>query len=146
MIIENKVAEKQAQVALARFNAAKNALNDFISDNEEIMDAFFKLASNYNMATSMMRDSMRGLPADKAYKMGEFKRNKSKTSYKYDPMLLSAKILRIPGVIKTIDGKRLEELHEEGTISEEELEAAKSEYETTPQLRGPKEVELKFAL
>ena len=145
-VLAQKKAKAASALSLEKFNTAKRALNAFLDENEEMMDMFFELVAAYNAATTAMRDNMRHLPKTERHQYGAFRIAASKKAYRYDPARLSARVLRQPGVIKTIDKNAVESLLEEGKITEAELDAAKEEYDTSPALRGPKEVELKFEL
>ena len=120
------------------FENAREELIDLVGDNPEVFEAFFTLSDKYNTAHGEAKDAMKNLRTDERVAVGPFMRKARSVSTGYDPTKLAPGILTSPGVIKSLDSKKIDDLVLNGVISQADVAGARVVRAGSAAVVGPK--------
>jgi hypothetical protein len=129
---------------IREFQADRIKLLTFIEQHQQVFDRFFDLADQYNGSLVEAKQHVRDHEPAGPIVLGPFRRSKSIPTVTYVPSLLSAKVLGMPGVVKTVDTAALEVLVKAGAVPADQVEGARVEKAKTASITGPKEIVVKL--
>ena len=139
-----KTPRQIATIKIRQFESSQRALNDFIFEHlaQEQLEALFELIDKYNSDLADAKDAIRNVSSATPVQIGAFQRAKNtKETVTYNPKYIPNRILAMPGVVKSVDTKKINELILSGEITVEDMEDAKEmQPGRTPSVRAPKAV------
>ena len=136
--------DKETKKAVAEFEKIRGHLLKFMETNSSTMDEFFALVEDYNRSLVVSKDLVRQHSDPGAFKLGPLSRSAKPRYVKYDPKKVAPEILKIPGVIKDLDYKKIDSLVATGMIVEEDVASAKTVTYGSARVTGPKEIIFKI--
>ena len=136
--------DKETKGAVAQFEKTRDHLLKFMEEHSSTMDEFFALVEDYNRTLSISKDLVRQHSDPGSFRLGPLARSAKPRYVKYDPKKVAPEVLRIPGVIKDLDYKKIDSLVAAGMIVEEDVAPAKTVTFGSARVTGPKEIIFKL--
>ena len=138
-----KTTKKKADEAVDAFEDARNAIKEFIEDNQQVFDIFYDLSERYNRLLADAKDSVRAVDGQEQFSYQSFRRTKAPESWKYEAHKLPAEVLQTPGVVGRVVNKVIENGLITGAFKIEQVEPARSKKFGSPKVLAPKEISVK---
>ncbi len=104
--------------------------------NEDVFDTFSQLTEMYNNRWDAIKNLLKEVTSKDGVRVGQFSRDRMKTTMKYKPALLPKEVLVVPGVVKDVDDKRIAALVESGAINQSDVDSAMYAYSRAPSVRS----------
>ena len=121
-----------------RIDSLRQVREDLINlqnDNPQVFEQYAMLTEHYNNAWDEVKNLLKSVEADDRIVAGPFSRDLKTYTTKYRPAMLPINVLGTPGVVKTVDDKKIVELLAQGVIQQSDVESARYEYAKTPSVR-----------
>jgi len=134
------MSEREVLRAVDTYTAEASQLRAFVIANQGVIDTFLAHVTRRNEAIALVKGLMRGLNTKDKYVVGPFTRSKVPIEVVFDPAKMPMEVLALPGVVKKVDTKVMDELLKRGQVEFSLVQAARSEEEGTARITGPSEV------
>lgn len=130
--------------AVKNFEAARERLVKFMEDHDDVMNELHVLTSEYNFALAATKDFLRQDEVPGPMRAGAFTKSAKAKYVKYDPAKVAPEVLKVPGVIKELDYKKIDALVAAGVIDQQDVMSARTVTHGSSRISGPKEVVIKL--
>lgn len=131
---------RSARNRVNEFERKRQELQEYIADNYEVFGPFLELSDEYNKLHEAAKDALRRHPGGSALSYKSFRRNRAPDKGHYDPTKLPGIVLTIPGIVKSVDKEKLNQLAIEEPLHAKDIRAAWQDKSGTPSVTGPKKV------
>lgn len=132
------------QNPVTAYQRKRLALLSFIEENTEVFDRFFQMTDDYNACVVEAKQYVRDVEPVGPLVMGPFRRAKAGVSIDYDPALVPASVLTMPGVVKKLNTDVIEQHILAGALNAKTMSKARTETTATAKVDGPKEISVKL--
>jgi len=128
---------EEARKAVRDFEVAREDIKEFFREHPEFMDNFIPMVERYNKLLTEAKNQVRGLDGDDKISVGPFTRTARPKSTTYDATKVNPEVLTMEGVVKKIDGARINDLIVSGKISHSDVEDGQSVSYGTARVNAP---------
>lgn len=132
-----KVTTAIANAKLALFQEAKSDLEALLEAHPDVFESFFTTADAYNNALESTKEALRAIPGSAKIDIGPFSRSVPPINKSYVADKLPPSVLRLPGVIKTLDVAVVAQLVLDGMLDPKLAKDAFESKPGTPRVSGP---------
>ncbi len=120
---------------IAELDEARVHLTEMHSEHPDLLEEYSQVTERYNTSFDAVKNLLKELKTPDAVKVSSFSRDRKTFSTKYRPNLLPSNILTMPGIVKDIDSKKVEQYLASGEINFKDVEKASYEYSRAPSVR-----------
>jgi len=139
----NFTEQKEVRRVVAEFEKARDAVHEFFKENPQFVDIFIPLMDQYNAHLVEAKQLVRNIEGSSKLSIGPFTRTARPKTKTYDATKVNPEVLAMPGVVKKIDPKVIEQLLVAGKIAHADVEGGQKEEFGSARVLGPKEIVLK---
>ena len=135
--------QKEMRDLVEQFEQSRDAIKTFFTENPQFLDIFIPLMDRYNETLAEAKQAVRNVEGSSKLSVGPFTRTARPLSKTYDATKVNPEVLAIPGVVKKIDSKVIDQLIVSGKISHADVEGGQKEEYGSARIMGPKEIVVK---
>ena len=135
--------QKEMRELVQEFETCRDAIKTFFQENPQFLDVFIPLMDRYNETLLEAKQAVRNVEGSSKISVGPFTRTARPLSTTYDATKVNPEVLGLPGVVKKLDAKVVEQLILIGKISHADVVDGQKEEYGSARVLGPKEIVVK---
>ena len=137
-------SKRKAEQIVKNFEGVKKDITNFLEDNPQFGEVLVPLVERYNSLRTEAKNQVRDLPGDAQISIGPFHRSRKPRAISYVADRINHTVLAIPGVVKEVNTKVIDQLILAGHIKHEDVAEGRREVYGTAKVMAPPLIQLKI--
>ncbi len=137
-------SKRKAEQIVKNFEEVRKDITNFLVKNPQFGEVLIPLVERYNSLRIEAKNQVRDLPGDEKISIGPFHRSKKPRAVSYVADQIKHTVLAIPGVVKEVNTKVIDQLILAGHIKHEDVVEGRREVYGTAKVVAPPLIQLKI--
>ena len=137
-------SKRKAEQIVKNFEEVKKDITKFLEDNPQFDEVLRPMVEKYNYLRVEAKNQVRDLPGDEQISIGPFHRSKKPRAVSYVADQIKHTVLAIPGVVKEVNTKVIDQLILSGHIKHEDVVDGRREVYGTAKVAAPPLIQMKI--